>query len=120
MTLPGYWLMKTSAFKYMQKAYDDNLICCQEEGFIIAITASTGYPVKQTDELMPGILQTDETCFDILACDKLVAKEIRTLVPVSIKPTVITQKPTVLCLGNVKVQQGTGVRQKSWLTRKKC
>ena len=37
----------------------------------------------------------------------LIAKEIRALVPVSVKPSVITQKPTVQCLGDVKVQPGT-------------
>ena len=62
--------------------------------------------VKQTGAPTPDTQQTDETCFDILACDKVVSKEIRTLVPVSIRPTIIKQKPTVQCLGEFKVQPG--------------
>ena len=51
----------------MQCGLDLIAVINTKQGFIIAITARTGYPVKQTGELMPGILQTDEACFDILA-----------------------------------------------------
>ena len=78
-----------------------------ERGSIIATAVNMDYPAIRTIAVTPDKLQTDETCYDRLACDKLVVKEIRTLVPVSIKPTIIAQKPTVLCLGDVKVLSGT-------------
>ena len=48
----------------------------------------------------------DKTCHDIITCDKHIDREIKTALPVSIRPAVIPQKPHVKCLGDIKIQPG--------------
>jgi len=48
----------------------------------------------------------NRTCFEIMACERHVRKELSVSIPISIKPIVMPQKPEVECLGDVKVHPG--------------
>lgn len=58
---------------------------------------------KDLDDKNPD----DKACYDIIVGDKYVNREIKTALPVSIKPTVTPQKPHVKHLKDIEVHHGT-------------
>lgn len=73
-----------------------------DEQYLHSATSKPDHNKEKEDEK-----DSDEkTCHDIIACDRLVNKEIKTVLPVFIKPMITPQKPHVECVGDAEIYPG--------------